>query len=338
MTDPEAPGWDAIDRALLALYADAPQHFGTIHKHAMGGPDPIDGISVYRRDAPGPHFHLVTYGFSELYRKETAAPERSGYGFELTFRVARAPNDEPPFWAISLLQNIARYVFKTGHVFGPGHYMNANGPIASQQKTDLQAVFFALDPELAPIETPHGRVVFLQVIGVTLDELTLARASSSDVVLSALRARNPLLVTDLARRSVAASIDVRTGASSTSALYVSEADWSVEVGYIRLTLGATAIIELQALFEGRLLQGLPLAVESKSKVVAFRPADTVRVHADGPKLDVTLTTVAAAALLSVLQPKRGEYQTAEIPGLVVRVVPSVIVDVASGATTDVVGE
>jgi hypothetical protein len=67
----DAPGWDAIDAALLPLYGDRePYHVGTVVPYAAGGPDPIHGISAYHNAEPGPHWHFVTYGFSELWAKE----------------------------------------------------------------------------------------------------------------------------------------------------------------------------------------------------------------------------------------------------------------------------
>ena len=48
----------------------------------------IYGISIYRAEDP-PHWHFVTYGFSELYSKESDDPAVSGWGFELTFRLVR---------------------------------------------------------------------------------------------------------------------------------------------------------------------------------------------------------------------------------------------------------
>ncbi|KAG1606612.1 hypothetical protein G6F45_013943 [Rhizopus arrhizus] len=44
-------------------------------------------------DAPVPHWHYITYGFSELYAKESSDADASGYGSELTFRLAAV--DEP---------------------------------------------------------------------------------------------------------------------------------------------------------------------------------------------------------------------------------------------------
>jgi suppressor of fused len=58
MTTNDAPGWDAITAALAKLYGDRePLHFGTAIKYALGGPDPIDGVSVFKNAAPSPHWH-----------------------------------------------------------------------------------------------------------------------------------------------------------------------------------------------------------------------------------------------------------------------------------------
>ncbi len=39
-----APGWDAITSRLKNLYpTQESKHWGTVIKHMLGGPDPIDG-------------------------------------------------------------------------------------------------------------------------------------------------------------------------------------------------------------------------------------------------------------------------------------------------------
>jgi hypothetical protein len=66
----EAPGWDAIDQALNAVYGkQEPLHYGTVVKWAMGGPDPLDGVSIYKNRSPRWHWHYVSYGLTELYKK-----------------------------------------------------------------------------------------------------------------------------------------------------------------------------------------------------------------------------------------------------------------------------
>jgi hypothetical protein len=129
----ESRGWDAIDRALAPIYGDAEPrfHYGTVIKWMLGGPDPLDGVSIYRVEQPVPHWHFVSYGLTELYAKESDDPEVSGWGFELTFRLVRGGEETPPAWAMNLLQNLARYVFCSGNPFDEHHHLSANGPIAA---------------------------------------------------------------------------------------------------------------------------------------------------------------------------------------------------------------
>lgn len=90
---PHAPGWDAIDAALARLYPGVvPVHLAPFPgAHMPGGG--VQGISAY--PAAG-HWHLVSYGLSELFEKVSRQPEISGWGFELTIRVARLPGRTPP--------------------------------------------------------------------------------------------------------------------------------------------------------------------------------------------------------------------------------------------------
>jgi hypothetical protein len=71
-------------------------------------------------------------------------------------------------------------------------------------ETDITGVVFALDPELGKIDTPHGEVSFLQMLGVTSAELAALQVDPSREAVTALvaelRMRDPLLVTDMGRR------------------------------------------------------------------------------------------------------------------------------------------
>src|SRR5918995_1872532 len=193
----DAPGWDAIDAALRPIYEDRePLHYGTVVSYALGGPDPIHGISAYPNDQLPP-WHFVTYGFSELWAKESDDPETSGFGFELTFRPTREPGDQtPPAWALNFLQNLGRYVFETGNGFGVGHTLPLNGPIARGSGTPIHAATFAHDPELPPIDTPNGRLEFLQIVGLTMDELEAISSWNAAAFLDLRRRADPLLLTD----------------------------------------------------------------------------------------------------------------------------------------------
>ena len=151
--DTGTAGWDAINAALARLYpGQAPRHYGTGLSHTLGGEDPLDGVSIYWNPTPRPHWHYISYGLSELYDKQSDDPQESGFGFELSFRLAAAPeqdsSSEPPLWPLDLLQNLARYVFRSGYVFEAGHHLDANGPIALDEPTQLRHLAFVPDPQL----------------------------------------------------------------------------------------------------------------------------------------------------------------------------------------------
>lgn len=203
--DDAAPGWDAIDARLREVYgSQEPRHWGTLIKYVLGGPDPLDGISAYECSDGGlSHLHFCTYGYSSLYYdEESAGGECSGYGFEMTFRLATPlPPPGEPLWVCNLLQNIARYVFQTGRCFGPYHWVDANGPIRADDPTELVGLAFTPDPALAPVDTPHGRVEFIQAFGITDGELQRIKTKKAtcEQVIEGHRRTNPLLVTELAR-------------------------------------------------------------------------------------------------------------------------------------------
>lgn len=184
-----------------------------MHRFALGGPDPLDGVSFYPRAEPVPHWHLVSYGMSELYARDesdTEETEESGWGFEFSFRIARSiDDDEPPMWAADLLQYLARYVFSSGNWFEAGHHLDPGGPLRQDPPTAMRGLAFVEDPELGTIGTPHGRLQFLQVVGITADEYDAIRQWDVHGVLKLLTERDPLLITDLDRPSITDDPDTR---------------------------------------------------------------------------------------------------------------------------------
>lgn len=340
-----APGWDAIDAALRRIHPDVePLHYGTVLKWRLGGPDPLDGISFYPRDD---HWHIVSYGMSELYTKESDVHEESGWGFEFTFRVARDKDEaDPPVWAANLLQNLARYVFKSGNTFAPGHHMDLNGPISlAEPDTAIRAIVFADDPELGVIDTPHGQLRFLQIVGLTLDEYAAVERWDAAKVVDILRPYLPLLITDLRRSGlgedpgVAAAVEegVRRDGSSTGSLYVEEAGWEVAGSVITLTFGASAAPRVGRVLAGRLPFGHGLIVSTNDAAIAFRPGAGFAVDSpDDGLVAVTITDGQLPELIEALRPKAGTYPLASTPNVVVRIVRSRILD-QDGAVVEEIG-
>ncbi len=204
--DEAAPGWDAIDSRLSEVYpGQKPKHWGTIINHVLGGPDPIDGISAYHcTDGGISHLHFITYGYSSLYYDEEAASQGySRFGFEMTFRLAsELPLGSEPVWVCNLLQNLARYVFTSGRRFEQYHWISANGPICLNSETGIVGLAFLNDPTLASVDSPHGRVEFIQAFGITRRELDTLKDTkqTAEAIVEHHRSTNPLLVTDLSRK------------------------------------------------------------------------------------------------------------------------------------------
>ncbi|MFX0591617.1 suppressor of fused domain protein [Melissospora conviva] len=333
-SEDSAPGWDAIAAQLDALYPGVePHHYGTLVKWRLGGNDPLDGISAYPRAG---HWHIVTFGLSELYSKESEDLEESGWGFELTFRLARADDeDEPPMWAMGFLQNIARYVFTTGNAFAPGHHLDINGPICQEAPgTAIRAIAFVDDPELDPIDTPHGRLRFLQVVGLTTDEYAVVERWNSQRLLAAMTPYLPLLVTDLDRDGltrhpqVAAAIEegIRRDGSSTGFLFVEQARWRVErdtAGQPRttLTLDAIPAPRIGRVLAARLPFGRGLLLRSQESGIGLRCGERFTVTEEGNAiLAVELPPAALAELTEALESAAGTYPLAAAPGLTVEIV------------------
>ncbi|UOD33449.1 suppressor of fused domain protein [Massilia violaceinigra] len=320
-------GWDAISASLAQLYpGQEPRHAAPVRSAFLGGGDPLDGISVYHSTQGLPHWHYVTYGLSELYGKESEDPDYSGYGLELTFRLRVLPGEtEAPSWAFDFLQNLARYVFRTGNVFEDGHWMTANGPIALDTPTSICSMAFASDPQLPAIETVNGRVEFLQVVGLTLEEERAATRWAPRKLLDALLPHMPLWITDLERASlldlpavgaaVAAGM-ARDGSSTghifTDVLEVTELEMSRAGPSLQVTLGARQVADLLTLLPLRLPFGNSLTLAGSDWQLVFEPAGIDGAGLEDQTLTVFMSPVTLAAFGSTLAPFEGDYR---LPGL-----------------------
>jgi len=340
-SEDSAAGWDVINQVAARVYGgQEPRHFGAVISYRLGGNDPLDGISIYRSEGVNgslPHWHYLTFGFSDLYGddQEDAGEEQdgetpaSGYGFELTFRLAidAFDGDEPPAWPMNFLQNIARYVFETGNVFAPGHWMTANGPIKAGADTLITEMAFVTDPQFAAVQGPYGEVQFLQVVGLTQAELNEAKRWNARGLLQALQSHTPLWVTDLKRPSLHALPEVQAAiaegsareGSSTGVLYGGELTLQHEKKLLRgetitITIGALLVRDLIALLPCRLPHGKQLTATSDDFALVIQPvlSGLNTEWEDAHTLVLHMGSEPLQALLSAIQPREGEYA---VPGM-----------------------
>ena len=208
----EAPGWAAIDRALGMLYpGQVPHQFTSERAYDLEGQAPLPAVAVYEGGGPSACWHFVSYGLTELFEKSSPDAEHSGFGFELTLRLPKHPGEEmPPVWAVKLLQALGHYVLSGHAELDTGHVIDLGGPLAPPQVGEggaerpcaLEGVVLVPDPRLGPIGTPFGRVLFLQLFGLTRDELEPMTEWSLERKVGLVMEYDPLAITDPGRGSM----------------------------------------------------------------------------------------------------------------------------------------
>ncbi|MBN3295849.1 SUFU protein, partial [Amia calva] len=217
------PGLQAIYGECRRLYPEQPNplQVTAIVKYWLGGPDPLDYISMYRNvGCPAQnvqeHWHYISFGLSDLYgdtrvHEFTGQDGPSGFGFELTFRLKReAGETAPPTWPAELMQGLARYVFQSENTFCSGDHVSWHSPLDNSESR-IQHMLLTEDPQLQPVQTPFGLVTFLQIVGVCTEELQAAQQWNGQGILDLLRcvhvAGGPWLITDMRRGETIFDID-----------------------------------------------------------------------------------------------------------------------------------
>ncbi|MFC4068409.1 suppressor of fused domain protein [Actinoplanes subglobosus] len=153
--------WDVVTEALGRLYPQAePWH---VSYPAEGFA--LRAASAYPADG---HWHFVTYGLGERQ------------GFELTVRVVRGVEPQPPQWPFLLLNRVAVLADAAAEPFEEGQWADLGGPITGHPQGDgpptgLSVVILAADPELGDR--------FLQLVGVTAAEAQSGDVDSDDELL-----------------------------------------------------------------------------------------------------------------------------------------------------------
>ncbi|CAD5118780.1 DgyrCDS7458 [Dimorphilus gyrociliatus] len=201
-----------------------PLQVSALIKFWLGGPDPLDYVSMYVNDgneADGipPHWHYVSFGLSDLHgdgrlHERSNGDGLSGYGFELTFRLRREPDQTtPPTWPATLMQTLSRYVFQTQNTLCVGDHIPWNVPL-DRSESRIQHMLMAPDAQLKPITTDFGSLSFVQIVGICFEELKAAQQWNGNGVLELLKSVNlpggPWLITDMRRGESLFELDPST--------------------------------------------------------------------------------------------------------------------------------
>lgn len=201
--DEWSPGWDAIESVFSALYPEQqPMHYGSVltSRAIVGGNEYLDGYSIY--NSPNNYKHIVTFGMTELYANEDALGEEwNGWGYEMTIKLAEQENDAC-MWAISLLGNLARYTYTQERFFEPFQFIAGDGnSICRDRDSQITALMAVYDTEAKGIDTIYGKTEFIQLVGITEQELDALKENRENAkrLYELMIEDNPNLVTDLNR-------------------------------------------------------------------------------------------------------------------------------------------
>lgn len=204
LQDDRAPGWDAITELCDRIYPDQkdPKHYGTLIGWRLGGKDPLDGISVYDG---GDYWHFVTYGLTELYDKESDIAEISGYGMEFTLKLKKDSyeNEENEIRCIcGILQSIAKITFTKGELFHAYEYLYTGQTerIDCNRESNITGFITVPDDKFTEMDTPNGKVCFIEFIGVTDRELKAVQ--NKEISVKELYEKLGCDVTDYHRKSI----------------------------------------------------------------------------------------------------------------------------------------
>ncbi|GLH08101.1 Suppressor of fused homolog [Gryllus bimaculatus] len=212
---PTPLGLEALYSLCRRLYPDQPNplQVTAVVKYWLGGPDPLDYISMYTN--PGipeqnipPHWHYISFGLSDLHgdgrvHEVTGPGNPSGFGFELSFRLKKEPGETaPPTWPAAMMQALAKYVFGSANTLCAGDHVSWHCALDNSESR-IQHMLMAIDPQLGACHTPFGVVQFIQIVGICTEELQAAQHWNGTGILEILRrlpgAGGQWLITDMRR-------------------------------------------------------------------------------------------------------------------------------------------
>jgi len=217
MSASQPPGVTAIYQTLKKIYPDQPNplQVTALVKYWLNGPDPLDYVSMYANNGNPhlgihPHWHYVSCGLSDLHGDgrvhsvgENDGP--SGYGFELTFRLRRNPDEtSPPTWPAQLMQELAKYVFNSDACLCDSDFFTWNAAL-DYQNDFIEQILIVNDPQLSSINAPFGYINFYQIVGICNDELHAVQQWNGHGIINLMKnmpeTGGQWLVTDMERRT-----------------------------------------------------------------------------------------------------------------------------------------
>lgn len=198
-----APGFEAIEDLFNKKYPQMEEtQYGTyIKNRVQNGVDGfIDCFSIY--ESENGYKHIVTHGMSELYSNEDFfGSEYSGFGYEMTMKLQEDTIEECA-WAIEMLSNFAHYTYENNSILKSMQFITGEDySLNCDNECNITGVLVVNDTEIDTIDTVHGKVEFLQLVGLIEKETEIIKEDISKVetLIENMKRDNPYLITDKKR-------------------------------------------------------------------------------------------------------------------------------------------
>lgn len=193
-----APGLDAIEKRLSQAYPLITPIYISIPVEKKEK-SPIEGFRIYHVN--NDYFHIVSLGMSELYsKKEDFRSRYSKYGYEITAKL-KGDTVEECYWLLDKMIEYGEYTKNTECYFIEDEVLSSN---TKPFNSEIQYTTFIIseDPLLGKIETLHGEVQFLQLVGATEKDVRLIKGArdsfnATQTFFKQLKVDNPEMVMDL---------------------------------------------------------------------------------------------------------------------------------------------
>lgn len=308
MTTSSLPGWQPLVAACTRHYPDQVPPMRAGAPGARYGTR-LDCVLAFRAVRPVPHWLYVSAGLSDLWATSPGTDSKAGMGFELTFRLAdpfaENPDSEPPQWPVNFLKLLGSYVFSHQATFDPSDFVSMESPLS--EGSELCHLGVIADPELGTTQLPGGKVQFLQMVGLTNDDLQDLLDWNPRRFLELYQEVYPGGVTHLDRTSLRGDARLRarieTGiakeSTGTEAVHAQQLRFMEWAGKLVVTLNLATARNLVGYLERRFRIKEEFSITSRHHEVVFVVGRKFSYRVEGKKARVVLPVAA----LEEMRPK-----------------------------------
>jgi len=321
----------AIERVLSKAYPKAEL---LRFEATQGRTFQLDGVFVLLLEGDTPHWLVVSRGLTKLFdeRGDNSAPR-----FELTCRLPARMRDpgEDFGWIVSWMQGLADYLAESGTSFEPFHQKK----MLSADDQSISGLVFLGDVVLPAFESGSAKVSFLQMVGLTGDELGALQTWQARPFVDLIRTKNPLFLTH-PRTSLLRDADFKRkvtegskrDGSSMGVLSGVELMWFEEADELQVHLSIDAVQALRFALEHRLRHGQRLVIfgdpriqQRNDRLVQHAQVNALLVVADEPSsveeyggMKMAILRIpqrAIEAMLETILPEPGSPTISALPGV-----------------------